>query len=309
VDLTITIISWNTKNLLRSCLNSVQCGAKQISIEMHVVDNGSSDGSPEMVSLEFPQVYLISNSDNRGFARANNQSWSQARGRYWMLLNSDAETMPEALDTLVAFMDAHPQMGLTTARIVSPDGTPQFCAQPVPSAFLTLFEAFRLHKLLPITVRGRILLSSYWTYDRPIRLGWTWGTALIARREAVEKVGPLSEDFFMYGEDLEWCLRMRRHGWETWFCPQAEVLHHGGQSSTQRWSDANRLRVVWDGFYKALERGRGRASVLRLQAATLFALGIEWLVAQARGKNEKTHFLRASLRYHLKTIKDRRRQS
>jgi GT2 family glycosyltransferase len=238
-----------------------------------------------MVEREFPQVRLIANPENLGFARANNQSWRLARGQYWLLLNSDAEMRPGALEALVKFMDKHPRAGAATARLVSVDGSPQHCAQANPTLWRTLLEASRLHKLLPGKLRGRVWLGPYWTYDETIRVGWTWGTALIARREAVEEVGPLSEEFFMYGEDLEWCLRMRRAGWEIWYCNEAEVLHHGGQSSAQKWSEAGKLQMVQDNFYKAIELHRGKLYVKALKAATLFALSLEWLVGRLRGRD------------------------
>src|SRR5262249_49945038 len=144
----------------------------------------------------------------------------------------------------------------------------------------TLFEASRLHKLIPAPARGRMFLGPYWTYDEAIQLGWTWGTALIARREAVIDVGPLSEDFFMYGEDLEWCLRMRKHGWRIWFCPDAEVLHHGGQSAAQKWDEAGRLALRLNGIYKGVERHRGRRYVRALQEASFVALRLERLASR-----------------------------
>jgi GT2 family glycosyltransferase len=301
-DVTVTIVSWNTKGLLRACLNSVYGGEMKSRTEVHVVDNGSTEGSPEMIRLEFPQAHFIGNQENLGFAKANNQSWRKARGRYWMLLNSDTEARPGAIDALVAFMDTHPQAGLATARLVNSDGTPQFCAQPIPSIVRTLFEASRLHKLVPASVRNRILLSTYWTHDTSLRIGWTWGTALIARREAVEGVGPLSDDFFMYGEDLEWCLRMRQQGWEVWLCSEAEVLHRGGQSAAQRWNELGRAYKIWDGFYEALSHHRSRIYVRALQAATLAALAIERLACRLR-KREVKFLLATSIQYHLDSLK------
>lgn len=284
-DLTVTIVSWNTRDLLRACLQSLQQSKTRSRVEVHVVDNASHDGSFEMVRAEFPDALLILNSQNLGFAAANNQSWQQSSGRYWMLLNSDTEVKPGALDALIAFMDAHQRAGLATARLLNIDGTPQHCAQPNPSILRILFEASRLHKLLPDALRGQTMLGPYCSYKAPIQVGWTWGTALIARREAVEDVGPLSEDFFMYGEDLEWSLRMRRNGWEIWFCPEAEVLHYGGQSSAQKWNDAGKLQIILNNIYKAIELNRGRVYVSALQAATLGALGIEWLACRIRGRD------------------------
>jgi GT2 family glycosyltransferase len=300
-DITLSIVSWNTRELLRECLASIEGGARAHAVEVHVIDNASSDESARMVKDEFPNVTVIANQTNVGFARANDQSWSQAAGRYWMLLNSDTEVAPGSLDALIEFMDHHPQCGLATARLVNPDGTPQNCAQPVPCVWLTLLEGLRLHKVLSVSRRGRLLLGSYWSYDRSIKVGWTWGTALIARREAVDEVGPLSEDFFMYGEDLEWCLRMRRRSWEIWYCAEAEVLHHGGQSSAQRWDDKGRLYKILDGVYQALGKHRGRAYVWLLQATTLFVLVLEWLASSVRG--HRSMKLPFSLAYHFRAVK------
>lgn len=274
-DLTVTVVSWNTSELLRACLSSLLADAAGRNVEIHVVDNVSTDGSPKMVRAEFPCVRLIENKENVGFARANNQSWSESSGRYWMLLNPDTIVRPGALSALVRFIDARPRAGLATARVVNPDGTPQFCAQPEPGVGLTLLEAARLHKLLPRGARGRLLLSSYLDYKEPVRLGWAWGTALIARREAVEDVGALAEGFFMYGEDVEWGLRMRRKGWEVWLCPEAEVVHYGGRSAMQAWSDSKRERIIQDSIYRAVEQHRGRAYVGALHAARWLAASLE----------------------------------
>ncbi len=128
-----------------------------------------------------------------------------------------------------------------------------------------------------------MLLGTYWTYDEPMRLGWTWGTALITRREAVEEVGTLCEDFFMYGEDVEWCLRMRRHGWEIWFCPEAEVLHHGSQSSARRWQNAERERRVSEGYYRAVALHRGQLYVRVCEPRMLWHVASRGLLPGSKG--------------------------
>jgi GT2 family glycosyltransferase len=283
-DLTITVVSWNTRELLRACLASIFACPSRCAFEVHVVDNASADGSAGMVQAEFSQVRLITNDDNLGFARGNNQSWARAEGRYWMLLNSDAEVRPGAIDALVDFMDCHPGAGLTTARLVNPDGSPQYCAQPEPSILRTLLEASRLHKLLTPAVRGRFFLSSYYSYDRAVQLGWAWGTALIARREAIIEAGPLREDFFMYGEDLEWCLRFRGKGWHIWYCPDAEVLHHGARSSEMLWGETDRMRVMLDAAYRAIEIHKGRRYTRLLQASALLGVAMEWVRARLLGR-------------------------
>jgi len=227
---------------------------------------------------------LFTNDENKGFAHANNLSWSHARGRYWLLLNSDTEIGEGAIDSLIDFMDRTPRAGLATARLLNPDGSPQFCAQRSPSIFLTLIELLRLHKLLTARARGRIFLGSYWSYDQAIQLGWAWATALIARREVVAEAGLLNEDFFMYGEDLEWCLRVSRRGWQIWYCPDADVVHHGGQSAAVRWAEKSHMKVKLDATYRAVEIHKGRSYTRILQASFLMALAVEWLIARITGR-------------------------
>ena len=281
-DLTIAVVSWNTRDLLAACLRSLPVGAPAHPIEVVVVDNASTDGSAAMVRASFPAVRVIDTGSNIGFAPACNRAWPEARGRYFMLLNPDTEVRPGALDRLIGFMDAHPRAGLAGARLVDPGGTPQHSAQAVPSVGLTLLEAARVHKLLPRAARARRLLGAYWTCDRSVEVGWTWGTALVARREAVVEAGPLDESFAMYGEDLEWCLRMRARGWQVWHCAEAEVVHHGGASSRQRWNARARAFRVEDAVYRALELHRGAAYVACLRAARFAALLAEGVASVLR---------------------------
>jgi GT2 family glycosyltransferase len=284
-DVTATIVSWNTKPLLRGCLDALRRHPPGASIEVVVVDNASADGSPELVRQEFPEVRLIQNTDNVGFARAVNQAWPHASGRYWLLLNSDTEVGDGAIDALVAFMDRHPAAGLATARLLNVDGSPQHCAQAVPSALLTLLETLRLHKLLPTRLRGRLLLGPYFAYDVEQQVGWTWGTALICRRQAVEKTGLLAERFFLYGEDVDWCLRMRTAGWEVWFCPTAEVTHRGAGSAPEDQSDAMRRRLIQQRIFEALSCHRSRGRMAALHATSALSGGIEWLAARIRHRS------------------------
>jgi len=301
LDLTISIVSWNTRSLLRKCLDSIERCGSRYTFEVHVVDNASRDGSQNLVREEFPWVRLFVNPGNVGFATANNLSFSQARGRYWLLLNSDTELSHGAIDALIEFMDSKPRAGLATARLLNRDGSPQHCAQPAPSLLLTLLELSRLHKLLTVRVRGRLFLGPYWSYDQATQLGWTWGTALIARREAVDAAGPLREDFFMYGEDLEWCLRIRRQGWEVWYCPGAEVLHHSGGSSIGIWNENERLMARLDGSYKAIRMHKGQVYTRALLACTLLALVLS--LAISRVLRRSTPSLGLLTRYYRRAIR------
>jgi GT2 family glycosyltransferase len=300
--LTITIVSWNTCELTRQCLQSLMTKNIREIAEVHLVDNASGDESVEMVRREFPDVKVFANTENLGFARANNQSWRESKGDYWLLLNSDTIVKDGAIEKLVAFMDAHPQAGLATAKLLNTDGTPQFCAQKEPGIMTSLLEFTRLHKLIPAKKRGDLLLGTYFTYDHAQQLDWTWGTALIARRRAVEEAGALSEDYFMYGEDVEWSLRVRRHGWEIWFCPEAEIIHLGGQSSQKAWDNQEKQAIIMDNFYRALEEHRGKKSVRRLRTVSLLTTFIDALVAKISNDQEANTTYRFIVDYHRKRL-------
>ena len=303
-EVTVTIVSWNTRELLRDCLNSLLTENVRRIAEVHVVDNDSRDGSMEMVRDEFPDVKLFANKENLGFARANNQSWLESNGRYWLLLNSDTVVKSGAIEKLIAFMNEHPRAGLATAKLLNPNGTPQLCAVREQSVSITLLELFRLHKLLPKKVRGDVLLGNYFDYSHAQKLGWTWGTALIARRETVEQAGALPEDYFMYGEDMEWSLRVRRHGWEVWFCPEAEIIHFGGQSSKQVWDDADKQTLIWNNCYRALESHRGKTYVRWLQRLTLGTTLLERSISNLRHKDLMSKYYDTVFNYHRRKLKE-----
>lgn len=232
VDLSVIIVNWNVRDLLRHCLQSIFANLPTCRLEIIVVDNASSDGSPEMVRTEFPQVRLIANPDNRGFPAANNQGLAVARGRYILLLNPDTEVLGDALETMVAFADAHPDVGVVGPQLLNPDGTVQSSRRRFPTLATALLESTWLQPYAP-----RRLLERYYVLDRPDDqvqdVDWVTGAALMARREAVEQVGPLDEGFFMYSEELDWCRRFREAGWRVVYLPAARIIHHVGKSSEQ----------------------------------------------------------------------------
>lgn len=231
-DLSIIIVNWNTRNLLAQCLQSLQDTVKESSFDVWVVDNASSDGSVAMVRERFPQTHIVANSENVGFVRANNQAIAHCRGRYMLLLNSDTRALPGSLDQAVRFMDEHSRAGIAGVRLLNPDGTFQASYTPFP----TLWQEF-----LMLSRLGRWLLRpTYPSYGPQIEKGaqkikgYMEGAYLMARREAVEQVGGLDERIFMYAEDVDWCYRFHRVGWEVWYLPNAPIIHYGGQSSKKR---------------------------------------------------------------------------
>ena len=225
MTLAILLLSWNTANLLADCLRSIPAGAVGLDYAIIVVDNASTDGSPDMVARDFPDVQLIRSPENLGFARGNNLGIRAADPGtpYLLLLNSDTLVKPGALTALVRFMDAYPEAGAVGPRLLRPDGTPQ------PYAFggdPTLRYLLR---------RGlkRLLFHRYlhdWAMNETLTVDWVSGACMLVRRAAIEQVGLLDENMFMYFEDSDWCLRMRQAGWKVYYHPQAEIVHLGGQS-------------------------------------------------------------------------------
>lgn len=231
VDLSLVIVSWNVRDLLRRCLCSILADLT-CKLEAIVVDNASTDGSAAMVRDEFPSVRLIAGDTNLGYPGGNNVGLRMAQGRYLMILNPDTEVCPGALAAMVAYADAHPDVGVVGPQLLNPDGSVQSSRRRFPTFATALFESTWLQPLAP-----RSMLERYYVLDRPddmtLDVDWVDGAALMARRAAVEQVGLLDEGFFMYSEELDWCRRFRQAGWRVVYLPEAKIVHHRGKSSDQ----------------------------------------------------------------------------
>jgi N-acetylglucosaminyl-diphospho-decaprenol L-rhamnosyltransferase len=238
VDLSIVVLSWNVCDLLRQCLNSVardhpsSADHPPLTAEIIVVDNASSDGSVEMVRAEFPDVRLIVNPANRGYTGGNNDGISAATGRYVMILNPDTAVLDDALAAMVAYADAHSDVGLVGPQLLNPDGSVQSSRRRFPTLMTGLFESTWLQPLAPSGV-----LRRYYVLDQPDdtiqEVDWLFGACLLVRREVIQQVGALDEGFFMYSEEMDWCRRIRQAGWKIVYLPEAQVIHYGGKSSDQ----------------------------------------------------------------------------
>ena len=229
-QVSVIVVNWNTRELLLQCLQSVYDTGAGLPLEVIVVDNGSTDGSVAAVREHFPQARLFVNEENLGFVRANNQALAVARGRYMLLLNSDAALRPGALSALCRFMDRHPEAGIVGGKLLNPDGSFQSSYMDFPSLGDEILLMTKLH---------RFLRSSYFPSHPPQEsqkvqeADWVSGACLMIRREAVEQVGGLDEDYFMYSEEVDWCWRVKQAGWKVYYLPEAEILHWGGQSIGQ----------------------------------------------------------------------------
>lgn len=229
-DLSVIIINWNTKVMLRDCLESLFDSAPTSTLEVFVVDNASSDGSPDMVADEFPHVKLIRNGRNMGFAAANNQALRIARGRHMLLLNSDTLVHPGVIDGSVDYMDANPQVGVMGCKVLNADGTVQTTCSQFPSLTNLVLLTTGLFKVPGLPAARRYRMDD-WQRDDERDVEVVSGCYLVARREATEAVGLLDEDFFFFGEETDWCRRFLAHGYAVRFAPVGTITHFGGGSS------------------------------------------------------------------------------
>lgn len=274
VDLSVIIVNWNARDHLAECLASIPSGtlpspslktgeigeqrAGGLSLEAWVVDNGSTDGSAELVERRFPWVKLLVNQENRGFARANNQALSLARGRYLLFLNPDTRLLPEALPVLMRFLDHHPHTGAVAPQILYPEGRIQPSCRRFPTLGSVFWEATGLDRVFPRhPLLGRYLMGD-WDHQTLRRVDQPMGACLMVRRVALDQVGPFDERFFLFFEEVDLCRRLKSAGWDIYFVPQARIIHYGGQSTRQdHWRTAwlfHRSRYKY--FHKHLGRGQ-----------------------------------------------------
>jgi GT2 family glycosyltransferase len=231
--LSICIVNWNTRELLRACLHSLYRYPPDEPFEVIVVDNASTDGSAEMVRQAFPQVILIANSENRGYAHGNNQAIQRARGEFILLLNPDTEVQAGTLQRAIDFLQAHPEVGAIGAKQLFPDGRVQPSVRGFPTPRNLLFEVLGLARLCPHSRLFAAYRMHWFTYDRPMPVDQPMGTFLMVRRVVVEQVGLMDEAFPLFFNDVDWCYRIWQAGWQIWFVPEVQIVHHGGASTRQ----------------------------------------------------------------------------
>ena len=255
-ELSVVVVSYNTRDLTRRCLRSVQEHAKGIATELILVDNASADGSADMVRTEFPEVRLIANANNRGFAAANNQAFEIARGRYVLLLNPDTEVLEGTLEKVLAFAQRNPAAGVVGCRVRYPDGTQQstfFRFLRLSTVIVNLFVPNRWMRKSEGLGRSRYVGADL---DATQDVEVVAGCFMLVPPAAIDQVGGMDEGYFMYGEEADWCYRMRRAGWSALYYPDATILHHGGQSARQR--PGPMLRAMARSQLRFLEKTQGR---------------------------------------------------
>ncbi len=222
--ISIIILNWNTKNLLKKCLRSIdEIKDKEYDIEVIVVDNASTDGSPEMVAKEFSQAVLIKNKKNPGYGAGNNQGMRKAKGDFFLILNPDTIIKDKAPVKMAQFLNQHPEVGVVGCKLLNQDGSDQPSFGPFPNLFIAAVMLFAEHWL-----GGHLVRRSS---NKVKETDWVMGAALMLKKEVFKKVGPMDEKIFMYVDETEWCYRIKKAAYKVMFYPGARIVHLGGASS------------------------------------------------------------------------------
>lgn len=247
MDLTVIILNYNTRDLTLQAIGSVLGSITDYRYEIILVDNNSSDYTVEEAAARYPEVRIVANRDNVGFAKGNNQGIRIARGRYVLLLNSDTIVQPDTLDVMIRFMDEHPRVGASGCKIILPDGSlDKACKRGFPTPSASFYYAFGIAKLFPKVPRFNQYQLGYLDPDDDYPVDCLVGAFMMVRREAIDQIGGLDEEFFMYGEDIDWCYRIKQAGWDIHYYPRTHIVHYKGASSRKK-----PFKIVYE-FHRAM---------------------------------------------------------
>ncbi len=270
IDISVIIVNWNTRELLRNCLESVYRTLwNGISFEIFVVDNGSTDGSGEMVRRDFSAVRLIENEMNRGFAAANNQALTAMSGRYALLLNSDAVLAGNAVPELFQFMETCPEAGMACGQLLNADGSNQNSIAPFPTLLTLAVNLSLLEYLFP-----KRYPSKRYRHDAPIEIESGVGACLILRRKALDQVGLFDERYFFFFEETDLAMSMRRAGWKIFHVPTARIYHYQGQSIGR---NENARIQFYRARYQFLKKWKSPVYCRSARIVILARLIVNWL--------------------------------
>lgn len=253
MQLSVVIVSYNTEELLKSCLESVKIALKNIEGEIFVVDNNSHDDSVKMVREIFPKVTLIANKKNLGFSKANNQALKKAKGKYFLILNPDTKVPQDNFTKIINFMDKNPKVAVSTCRVELADGSlDKDCRRHFPTPWRSLSHFFLLDKLF----KGSKIFDSYYMGYVPDNIEHEIdacvGAFMFVRSSTAKKVGLFDEDFFFYGEDLDWCYRFRKAGYKIFYTPITKIIHYKGVSSGIKKSSRHLSKATIESKEKAI---------------------------------------------------------
>jgi N-acetylglucosaminyl-diphospho-decaprenol L-rhamnosyltransferase len=276
LDLSIVIVSYNVRDYLLACLDSIYRQGADLKMEVIVVDNVSADGSVEAVKTRFPQVRLIANVQNVGFARGNNQGWAASQGRYVLFLNPDTELGAGTLEGMLTLADAHPQEAIFTCRLLNSDGSWQQSCFRFPTLRMAFYGFFPLVPMDAVA-NGRYPAQCGQRDFSPEHI---LGACLLLRREAMQAVGGWDERFFMYFEETDLCYRLRRAGYRSLYTPAFTVTHHGGRSTAPVQEKMSVAFYRSQAYFYRKNYGLARLALLK---AIVFAGVLFWAARSTRG--------------------------
>jgi GT2 family glycosyltransferase len=270
MDLSVIIVNWNTRDLLRNCLNSVYRIAPDLTFEVIVVDNASRDGSVEMIREEFPDVSVMVNMENSGFGAANNQALAVMKGRYALLLNTDAILTEKSAPELFHFMENHPDAAMACGQLLNEDGSKQNSIANFPTLLTLLANVSLLEYLFP-----RHFPSKRYEHREPVRVDSGVGACLIIRKKAMDVVGMFDERYFFFFEETDWAYRMHKAGWKVYHVPAALVYHLQGQSI----GGNIRSRIeFYRSRYQFFRKWKGRLYNVAIRWVLFLRLAVNWLL-------------------------------
>lgn len=264
MDISVIIVNWNSKDFLRKCVRSLDEQTRGVSMEIVVVDSGSFDGCGEMLAREFPHVRFIQSDKNLGFARGNNVAAKQAAGRFLVFLNPDTEMRGPALNKLFEAAVSLSKVGALGGHLLNSDGTVQTsCLQSFPTIANQVLDAELFRKWFPCS-RLWGMAALYANISEPAEVEGISGACLMTPRALFEQVGGFNEHYFMYYEDMDYCLKVQKAGWKNYYVPAAVIVHHGGKSSGGEHSKFSSVMMAESGWrFFWTQHGAGQAAVFR----------------------------------------------
>lgn len=302
-DLSIIIVSWNTKDLLRKCLSSIYYNTDKLTFEVFVIDNASQDGSPEMVEKEFPQVRLIRNKENFGFARGNNQGFLRAKGKYVLILNPDAEVINDALLKMVKYLESNGEVGAVSGKFIYPDGTFQRYYRRFPTFFSMITTWFLprnlAYKLKP--TRAYLMLDD--DFERIIEVPQPAGACIMVRRKLFLKEDFMDEQFPIFFGDVDLCRRIYEKGEKIFVLPYARIIHRWGKGGSEQgklplFLSAEYFISMIDYFSK--HEGVAKADLLRILISLgFFIRTLTFFIGYICRVKNKEEFRYEAVRFHI----------
>src|SRR5256714_1683820 len=277
-ETSVVVVTYNALPWIERCLDSVR------GYETIVVDNGSTDGTVELVRDRFPEARLV-RQENKGLGGGSNAGMRVASGDYYLLLNSDAWALDDAVEKLTAFAESRPDAAVVGPKLLNPDGSLQRAVRGVPTLWRLATEYFFLRKLAPRTRALNAFYGARFAHDRVREADFLMGACLLVRREAADTVGLFDEDFFMFSEETDWCYRFRQAGWSVLFTPDAEFVHVGGATTSQNWGPMYREQLR--GHLRFLAKHRGPREAERARRLLLASMRLRSLMFH--GERRRTY--------------------